>query len=73
MDLAMRSMLLVAMPLMDDVGIAPIQRGDQSRGVQITGAGDTGGQGGTTPSSAPARERGRWCESSAVTMKYHRR
>jgi hypothetical protein len=28
MDQAMRSMLLVAMPSMDDVGIAPIQRGD---------------------------------------------
>jgi hypothetical protein len=30
MDQAVRSMLLVVMPSMDDVGIAPIQRGDQS-------------------------------------------
>jgi hypothetical protein len=30
MDQAARSMLLVAMPSMDDVSIAPIQRGDQS-------------------------------------------
>jgi hypothetical protein len=30
MDQAARLMLLVAMPSMDDVGIAPIQRGDQS-------------------------------------------
>jgi hypothetical protein len=30
MDQAVRSMLQVAMPSMDDVGIAPIQRGDQS-------------------------------------------
>jgi hypothetical protein len=29
-DQATRSMLLVAMPSMDDVGIAPIQRGNQS-------------------------------------------
>jgi hypothetical protein len=32
---AMRTLLMVAMPSMDDVGIAPVQRGDQSRGVQI--------------------------------------
>jgi hypothetical protein len=32
-DQAVRSMLLVAMPSMDDVGTAPIQRGDQSRGM----------------------------------------
>jgi hypothetical protein len=43
MDHAARSMLLVAMPLMDDVGIAPIQRGDQSRGVKILGASVVGG------------------------------
>jgi hypothetical protein len=30
MDQAARSLLLVAMPLMDDIGIAPIQRGNQS-------------------------------------------
>jgi hypothetical protein len=38
-----RSMLLVAMPSIDDVGIAPIQRGDQYRGVQIPEAGTAGG------------------------------
>jgi hypothetical protein len=37
MDQTVRSMLLVAMPSMEDVGIAPIQWGDQSRGVQIPG------------------------------------
>jgi hypothetical protein len=66
-----RSLLLVAMPLMDDVGNAPIQGGDQSRGVQITETGTTGGQGGAVPTLPPARERGRWCESSAATTKYH--
>jgi hypothetical protein len=30
MDQVVRSMLLVTMPSMDDIGIAPIQRGDQS-------------------------------------------
>jgi hypothetical protein len=60
MDQAMRSMLLVAMPSMDDVSIAPIQRGDQSRGIQIPGAGATGSQGGTALSHPPTRERGRW-------------
>jgi hypothetical protein len=71
MDQVTRSMLLVAMPSMDDVSIALIQRGDQSRGVQIPGAGAVGGQGGATPSPAPPRERGRWCELSTATMKYH--
>jgi hypothetical protein len=71
MDQAMRSMLLVAMPSMDDVGIAPIQRGDQSRDVQIPGAGVACGQGGAAPVRPLARERGRWCESSAAMTKYH--
>jgi hypothetical protein len=30
-------LLLVAMPSMDDVDIALVQRGDQSRGVRIPG------------------------------------
>jgi hypothetical protein len=59
MDQAARSMLLVAMPLMDDVGITLIQRDDQSRGVQIPGAGAAGGQGGTTPSLAPSKGKGK--------------
>jgi hypothetical protein len=59
MDQAVRSMLQVAMPLMDDVDIAPIQRGDQSRGVQIPGAGIVGGQGGATPSPAPSKGKGK--------------
>jgi hypothetical protein len=42
MDQAARSMLLVAMPSMDDVSIAPIQKGDPSQGGQIPGPGDTG-------------------------------
>jgi hypothetical protein len=33
MDQAVRTLLLVAMPSMDDIGITLIQRGDQSRGV----------------------------------------
>jgi hypothetical protein len=67
----MTSMLLVAMPSMDDVGIALIQRVDQSRGVQILGAGVVGGQVVLPPIRPPARERGNWCESSAARMKYH--
>jgi hypothetical protein len=59
MDQAARSMLLVAMPLMDDVGITPIQRDDQSQGVQIPGAGVAGGQGGTTPNLAPSKGKGK--------------
>jgi hypothetical protein len=33
-----RIALLAAMPMLDDVDIAPVQRGDQSRGVVIPGA-----------------------------------
>jgi hypothetical protein len=33
----------VAMPSMDDVGIALIQRGDKSHGVQIPRTGTVGG------------------------------
>jgi hypothetical protein len=59
MDQAMRSMLLVAMPSMDDVGIAPIQRGDQSRGIQIPEAGAAGSQGGTALSQPPNKGKGK--------------
>jgi hypothetical protein len=52
-------MLLVAIPLMDDVGIAQIQMGDLSRGVQIPGVGATGGQGGAAPSPAPSKGKGK--------------
>jgi hypothetical protein len=51
-------MLLVAMPSMDDVGIASIHRGDQSRGVKIPGVGAAGGQGGAAPSPTP--NKGKW-------------
>jgi hypothetical protein len=57
MDQAMRSMLLVAMPSMDDVSIASIQRGDQSRHVQIPGASTAGG-GWCCPQSEPQQGKG---------------
>jgi hypothetical protein len=59
MDQVTRSMLLVAMPSMDDISIALIQRGDQSRGVQIPGSGAAGGQGGAAPSLAPTKGKGK--------------
>jgi hypothetical protein len=71
MDQAMRTLLLVVLPSMDDVGIAPTHRGDQSHGVQIPGTGVTNGQGGAISSPALVRAKGRWCESSTVTMRYH--
>jgi hypothetical protein len=37
LDQAVRTMLLVSMPSMDDIDISTIQRGDQSRGVRILG------------------------------------
>jgi hypothetical protein len=36
---AVRTTLLATMPTLDDVDIAPVQRGDQSHGVVIPGAG----------------------------------
>jgi hypothetical protein len=36
------TLLVVAMPLMDNVSIAPVQRGDQSHGVRIPGTGIAG-------------------------------
>jgi hypothetical protein len=59
MDQAMRMLLLVAMPSMDDVGISPIQRGDQSCGVQIPGIDVTGGHGGAVPTPAPNKGKGK--------------
>jgi hypothetical protein len=43
---AVRTALLVIMPTLDDVDIAPMQRGDQSRGVVIPGLGGPGGAAG---------------------------
>jgi hypothetical protein len=56
---AVRMALLVTMPTLDDVDIAPVQRGDQSRGVVISGAGVLAGAvGGHDRGGGPARERG---------------
>jgi hypothetical protein len=41
-----RTVLLVIMPMLDDVDIAPVQRGDQSHGVVIPGLGGLGGAAG---------------------------
>jgi hypothetical protein len=41
-----RIALLAIMPTLDDVNIAPVQRGDQSRGVVIPGPGGPGGAAG---------------------------
>jgi hypothetical protein len=73
MDQAARTALLAVMPMLDDVGIAMVQRGDLSRDVTIPGATVTSGRGGTTdgdrggrgprgsgsPSSAPALGKGK--------------
>jgi hypothetical protein len=48
MDQAARMALLAEMPMLDDVDIAVVQRGDLSRGLMIPGATVTGGRGGTT-------------------------
>jgi hypothetical protein len=40
---AVMTALLAAMPTLDDVDIAPVQRGDMSRGVVIPGASGLGG------------------------------
>jgi hypothetical protein len=69
---AARTALLATMPTLDDVNIAPVQRGDQSRGVGIPGAGvlagaadghgqgsgPAGGCGGVPTSGGPAGGRG---------------
>jgi hypothetical protein len=60
---ATRTALLAIMPMLDDVDIAPVQRGDQSRGVVIPGFGGQGGtagghgQGGIPVGSGPAGSR----------------
>jgi hypothetical protein len=50
-----RTALLVIMPMLDDVNIAPVQRGDQSHGVVIPGLGcPSGGAGGHSHGGVPA-------------------
>jgi hypothetical protein len=80
LDQAARTALLAAMPTLDDVDIAVVQRGDLSRGVTIPGATATGGWGGTTggarggrgpggsgnPSSAPALGKGKGVSTRVV-------
>jgi hypothetical protein len=52
---AARATLLAIMPTLDDVDIAPVQRGDQSRGVVIPGSDGTGGvTGGHSHGGVPA-------------------
>jgi hypothetical protein len=80
MDQAARTALLAAMPTLDDVDIAVVQRGDLSRGVTIPGVTVTGGRGGTTgggrggrgpggsgcPSSTPAPGKGKGVSTRVV-------
>jgi hypothetical protein len=77
MDQAARTALLAAMPTLDDVDIAVVQRGDLSCGVTIPGATVTGGRGGTTgggrgpggsgsPISAPALGKGKGVSTRVV-------
>jgi hypothetical protein len=61
---AVRTTLLVIMPMLDDVDIALVQRGDQSRGVVILGPGGHGhggglpaGHGGIPVGGGPAGSR----------------
>jgi hypothetical protein len=64
MDQDVRMLLLVAMLSMDDVGIASIQRGDQSHGVLIPRIGVACAQGGAVSTSAPSKDKGQ------VVMSY---
>jgi hypothetical protein len=80
MDQTARTALLVVMPMLDDVDIAVVQRGDLSRGVTIPGATITSGRGGTTgggrggrgpggsgsPSSATALGKGKGVSTRVV-------
>jgi hypothetical protein len=80
MDQAARTALLAAMPTLDDVDIAVVQRGYLSCGVTIPGATVTGDQGGTTgggrggrgprgsgsPSSAPALGKGKGVSARVI-------
>jgi hypothetical protein len=43
---AARTAMLAIMPMLDDIDIAPLQRGDQSRDVVIPGLGGLGGAAG---------------------------
>jgi hypothetical protein len=80
LDQAVRTALLAAMPTLDNIDIAVVQRGDLSRGVTIPGATVAGGRGGTTgggrggrgpggsgsPSSAPALGKGKGVSTRVV-------
>jgi hypothetical protein len=80
MDQVARTALLAAMPTLDDVDIAVVQRGDLSRGMMIPGVTVTGGRGGTTgggrggrgpggsgsPSSTPAPGKGKGVSTRVV-------
>jgi hypothetical protein len=59
MDQAARMLLLVAMPSIDNIGIASVQRGDQSHGIRIPGTGVAGGQGGSVSTLAPSKDKGK--------------
>jgi hypothetical protein len=51
--------LLAIMPTLDDIDIASVQRGDQSRGVVILGAGSlVGATGGHGRGGGPVCDRG---------------
>jgi hypothetical protein len=57
---AVRTTLLAIMPTLDDVDIASVQRGDQSRGVVIPGLGGPGGahgHGGVPSAGGPTGSR----------------
>jgi hypothetical protein len=59
MNQAVRMLLLVAMPSMDDIGIAMIQRDDQSHGIQIPRTGAAGGRGSAASTPAPSKGKGK--------------
>jgi hypothetical protein len=59
LDQAVRTIMLVSMPLMDNIGIAMIQRGDESQGLWITGADTAGGQGGANTAPIPSKSKGK--------------
>jgi hypothetical protein len=59
LDQAVQTIMLVSMPLMDNIGIAMIQRGEQSRGLWITGADTASGQGGANTALIPSKSKGK--------------
>jgi hypothetical protein len=72
MDQAARTLLVVVMPSMDDIGIAPVQRGDQSpMAYGSLGQASRVARVVLSPLRPPARTKGRWCESSTAMMRYH--